>query len=72
MMGADDLVNWVFAYMLIGAVIWMLMYSAGLIHKAWGTVSHAAVVFASIAAIIGWPVIVFAFFAGVWSGRRMR
>lgn len=72
MISADDLVNWVFAWVLVGAVIWMLMYSGGLIRQALGTATRTVVVLVSIGSIIGWPVIVGVFFAGMWSGWRAR
>lgn len=72
MMSAADAVSWAFVYVLIGAVIWMLMFSAGLIKEAWGRASGIGVLLASIGAVVAWPVIVWTFAIGLINGHRER
>ncbi|MCS3725467.1 hypothetical protein [Bradyrhizobium betae] len=71
-MSAADLVNWGFAYVLIGAVMWALMYAGGLIEEALGKASRSSRAIVSIGAIAGWPVIVLVFVAGYINGARGR
>jgi len=70
-MTADDLANYAFAYVLIGAVIWMLLVSGGLMQKAFQH-SLAVSVMVSFGLILGWPMLVFVFFAGMVQGQRQR
>ena len=72
MMGTDDLANWLFAYVLVGAVLWMLMYAGGLIDEALGKASRSAKALVSVGAIVGWPVIVVVFVKGYVDGVRGR
>ena len=72
MMSADDLVNWLFAYVLCGAVIWALMYAGGLIEDALGKASRSAKVMTCVGAVVGWPVIVVVFVKGYVDGVRGR
>jgi hypothetical protein len=74
-MSSDDLVNYAFAYVLIGAVIWMLMFSAGLITEtlqkriaAGDAAPHFALVLASVAVVVAWPLMVIVFVHGMWTG----
>lgn len=70
-MTADELANYAFAYVLIGSVIWALMYAGGLMEKAFQH-SHTACVLVSIGSIFGWPVLVCVFVAGMVQGARQR
>lgn len=72
MMSADDLVNWTFVWVLIGAVIWALMYAGGLIEEALGNASRPTRLMVLIGAVVGWPVLVCVFVAGYISGVRGR
>jgi hypothetical protein len=72
MMSPDDLVNWAFAWLLTGAVLWALMYAGGLIEEAIGNASRPAKVMVAIGAIVGWPIIVVVFIAGIIHGVRRR
>lgn len=70
-MTADVLATCAFSYVLIGAVIWMLLVSAGLMDKAF-RYSRMVSVMVSAGAIFAWPALVCVFVAGMAQGARQR
>ncbi|WP_339426865.1 hypothetical protein, partial [Pseudomonas proteolytica] len=70
-MSSDDLANCVFAYVLIGALIWALVVSIGGLEKAFAH-SKASALLVSAGTIFGWPVIVGVFISGMVHGARSR
>ncbi|EJN14711.1 hypothetical protein PMI42_01684 [Bradyrhizobium sp. YR681] len=70
-MTSVDLVNWAFAYVLIGTVIWMLLFSAGAMDKAF-RYSAVVCVLVSAGAIFAWPMLAVVFFAGMWQAMQRR
>lgn len=70
-MTIDNIANWAFAYVLVGAVIWALLFAGGIMDRAFAE-SRAGGVLASIGAIFGWPILALVFFHGMWCGARQR
>lgn len=69
-MSVHDAVTVVLVYLAIGALVWVALYSAGLIQQACAENSRAAVVLVSIGVFVGWPVLAFVFGAGLLQGMR--
>lgn len=71
-MSAADLINWGLAYILVGAVIWALMYAASIVDDALGNARRLVKVLVCLGAIVGWPVLFGVFVAGYINGARGR
>jgi hypothetical protein len=75
----NDPVAWIDAvtaglvWLLIGSIIWMLMFSAGIVTQSRREASNFAIVLVSAGVIIAWPLVVLVFIGGVLSAaRRVR
>lgn len=66
-----DIANYAFAYVLIGAVIWALLVSGGLMEKAFQH-SRTTSVLVSLGSIFGWPILVCVFVSAMAQGYRQR
>lgn len=74
-MTSDNLVSWAFTYVLVGAVVWMLIFSSGLMDKRFEE-SRSRAITASIGVVLGWWIFVGAFVLGfchgLMRGRKVR
>lgn len=72
MLSAHDVVTCMLVYTAIGSLVWVALYSAGIIQKTCANLKHSrfSIVLASIATVIGWPVFGWVFAAGLIESRR--
>lgn len=73
-MSAHDAVTCILVYLAIGSIVWLAMYHQGIISEAYAKRRdpQLAIVFASVAVIVGWPIVAWAFFAGIIEGQKAR
>lgn len=70
-MTINDFANWSFAYVLVGAVIWALLFAGGVMDAAFKA-SRPGGLLASIGVIFGWWILGLVFVHGIWCGARRR
>jgi hypothetical protein len=73
-MTAHNLVTAALVYLSLGSLVWVALYSAGMIQETYRKRSKPkiAITLASIGVVCGWPVVGFVFFAGIFSGLAER